>query len=161
MRELARRAGVSQPFVSKLESAQLVPSLATLYALADALDVGPSTLLPPTGGSSTAGRESLHLTLADGTGVEHVELLAGGAGKVLQAYEFRLDDGEGDESWFQHSGEEFVYVVAGGLLSQRDGLDEIELAAGASFSIDPTVPHRWRALSGGATFLLVCSEHVR
>ncbi|WP_268768483.1 helix-turn-helix domain-containing protein [Microbacterium sp. Leaf179] len=158
MRELARRAGVSQPFVSKLESAQLVPSIATLYALADALGVSPSTLLPPTGGPDAADGDGLHLPLVDGDGPEHATLVAGGSGKTLQAYEFRLSRGEGDTAYFRHGGEEFVYVVAGGIRCEREGLDDLELVAGASFSIDPTVPHRWRATTDAVTFLLVCSE---
>lgn len=158
MRELASRAGVSQPFVSKLESAQIVPSLATLYALAEALGVTPSTLLPPTGGGGDRDGEGLHLPLADGGDADHVTLVAGGSDKILQAYEFRLDEGEGDETSFRHGGEEFVYVVAGSIRCERDGLDDVVLAAGTTFSIDPTVPHRWRATADGSRFLLVCSD---
>ena len=39
MRALAAEAGVSQPFLSKLENGRLLPSLSTLYALAAAFDV--------------------------------------------------------------------------------------------------------------------------
>ena len=46
MRALASAAEISQPFLSQIESGQTMPSLLTLYRIANALDISPSALLP-------------------------------------------------------------------------------------------------------------------
>ena len=46
MRDLARRAGMSQPFLSNIENARATPSIATLYRLGGALGVSPQDFLP-------------------------------------------------------------------------------------------------------------------
>ena len=46
MRALAARCGLSQPFLSAVERGLSMPSIATLYRIAEALEVAPSTLLP-------------------------------------------------------------------------------------------------------------------
>ena len=45
--ELAEKSGVSQPHVSALERGAWEPRLATIMALAKALNVEPASLLPP------------------------------------------------------------------------------------------------------------------
>lgn len=181
MRELARRAGVSQPFVSKLEGGQLLPSLPTLYALAAVFEVPASSLLPsvggdaghpvdpspdpsgptgPTGPISDPSSTVVHLPLSDEPGATPVRLIAGGEGNTIQAYEFRLGPHDGDVTFFQHSGEEFVYVIDGLLVSQRAGTPDLALPRGASLRIDPTIEHRWATTDAPATFLLVCTESI-
>ena len=46
MRAMALACGVSQPFLSAVERGLSTPSIATLYRLADVLDVAPADLLP-------------------------------------------------------------------------------------------------------------------
>ena len=46
MRELAAQAGMSQPFLSNLENSRAMPSIATLYKIANALGVSPREFLP-------------------------------------------------------------------------------------------------------------------
>ena len=45
MRALASAAEISQPFLSQIESGQTMPSLLTLYRIANALDISPSKAL--------------------------------------------------------------------------------------------------------------------
>ncbi len=45
-RALAGLAGVSQPLLSKIENGLALPSVLSLYAIAEALGVGPAELLP-------------------------------------------------------------------------------------------------------------------
>lgn len=155
MRELARRAQVSQPFVSKLEGGQILPSVPTLYTLAEVFGTTPSALLPslqePEG-------EHLLIPLADGEGARPVEIVAGGDGAGLQIYEFKLSAGEGDNGFFEHGGEEVVYVVEGEVFAMNQNREERLLEAGDSLRIEPTLPHCWRAGQGGAHFLLITSH---
>ena len=46
MRALAARCGVSQPFLSAVERGLSMPSIATLYRLAEVLGTAPADLLP-------------------------------------------------------------------------------------------------------------------
>src|ERR1700709_1173392 len=46
MTELARGAGVTQPFISQVESGKITPSISTLYRLPRGLGIAPSALLP-------------------------------------------------------------------------------------------------------------------
>src|ERR1700749_3326711 len=46
MTELAKGAGVTQPFISQVESGKITPSISTLYRLAQVLGIAPSALLP-------------------------------------------------------------------------------------------------------------------
>jgi transcriptional regulator with XRE-family HTH domain len=156
MRELARRAGVSQPFVSKLEAGQLLPSLPTLYGLAAVFEIPASALLP----SPEAGRSApeVHLPLSEAPGSADVRLIAGGPGSAIQTFEFSLRAGEGDLEFFHHGGEEVVYVIEGTVISEREGLPSLTLGRGDSLRIDPSVAHRWTTDAEAAVFLLICSE---
>jgi transcriptional regulator with XRE-family HTH domain len=150
MRELARRAGVSQPFITKLERGDMLPSIATLYDLAHALGVSPSHLLPDVPGAG--------LAMPDAPGGYTTRLLAGGADRALHVYELLIPPGNGDAEPFEHPGEE-VAVVLKGQVHCLQGGRRTEVAAGGSLTLDPSVPHRWRndgALP--ARVLLVCDD---
>jgi transcriptional regulator with XRE-family HTH domain len=153
MRTVAAAAGVSQPFLSKLESGQLAPSIATLYALSDALGVSPSDLLPTvdaTNGAETplAGGESERSPSA--------RLVAGGAGRLTEAYLFTAEAGDSDDVDFAHEGEEFVFVLEGAVVLTQDGRERT-VEAGGSLSFDPRAPHRWSAPER-ARYLLVSTR---
>jgi len=158
MRELAGRVGVSQPFISKLESGRLLPSVSTLYALAAALGTRPSELLPPVAEES---RTALHIPLRDDRDSVSIQLIAGGPGQSIQAYLFELGAGESDQDVFQHGGEEVVYVLEGVVRCEREDRPPALVEAGSSLTIDPTVPHSWRNASREPVrFLMICADFV-
>lgn len=85
MRTLAQVCGVSQPFLSEVERGISMPSIATLYRIADALGVQPSTLLP----SADAGE--VHAVRADeGRRVASSERANSAVGRVVFADQGRL-----------------------------------------------------------------------
>jgi len=150
MRELARRAGVSQPFITKLERGDMLPSVATLYDLAHALGVSPSTLLPDVPGAG--------IEMPDAPGGYTTRLLAGGADRALHVYELLIPPGNGDAEPFQHPGEEVAVVLAGVVLCTQEDTDT-EVGAGGSLTLDPGIPHRWRNKGDvTARVLLVCDD---
>ncbi|MDE2754046.1 MAG: helix-turn-helix domain-containing protein [Gemmatimonadota bacterium] len=57
--KLAEAAGVSQPFLSQLESGQSSVAIATLYRIAKALGVQPSDLLPEAEPADIVGARSI------------------------------------------------------------------------------------------------------
>jgi len=156
MRELAKQTGVSQPFISKLENGQLLPSLPTLYALASALGTNPSNLLPSVGrGAATDG---MHIPHNDSPNDSPVRVMAGGPDTGTQVYLFALRPGAGDEGFFRHGGEEIAYVIEGVATSKHSDGTSTRVAAGTALTIDPQIPHRWVNESHvPCTFLLICS----
>ncbi|MEZ0492697.1 helix-turn-helix domain-containing protein [Kineococcus sp. TBRC 1896] len=155
MRELAGRAGVSQPFISKLEGGNLLPSIPTLYDLAGALGTTPSALLP------TMPDTGPGLALPTPPGGYATRLLTGGPGRSLHVYELLIPVGGGDPAEFTHPGEE-VAVVLEGVVHCRQGGRARPAAAGESLTIDPRRPHRWEnAGSTPVRVLLVCHDDDR
>ena len=153
MRALASVVGVSQPFLSKLENGQLLPSLSTLYGLADALDTTPSELLPSVSDSASS---AVHLSAGEGRRTPRARLLTSGSGRFTEAYLFTADAGDSDDVDFAHDGEEFVFVIEGSVVLTLDGRDR-RIAAGESVTFDPTRPHRWSAPEA-ARYLLVSTR---
>jgi transcriptional regulator with XRE-family HTH domain len=137
MRALAAEAGVSQPFLSKLENGRLLPSLSTLYALAAAFDV------PPAIASSDDTTPEAHLRASDAPHAPRARLVAGGPGRRTEAYLFTAQPGQSDDVDFEHQGEEFVFVTEGtAVLTYADGASHA-VSAGGSITIETTRPHRW------------------
>lgn len=148
MGELARRSGVSQPYISQVEHGKFSPSLTTLYRLAGALGVPTSSLVPP---MAAFPEEGLHrhgrgtpVTMADAPGSPVGHMLSRGGASQLEAFVYELDPGSVDHGTeFSHPGEEFQFVLDGRVLVGLDGEPPIELAAGDSLHFDAMRPHVW------------------
>lgn len=157
MRELARRAGVSQPFITKLERGDQLPSIPTLYDLAAAFEIPPSALLPTIPDTAPSGG----LEMPGDPGATTIRLLAGGPGRSLHVYELRVPPGGGDEEFFTHPGEEVAVVLEGAVHCLRRGRRAVRVPVGDSLTIDPSRAHRWRNEdSTPARVLLVCDDHT-
>lgn len=157
MRDLARQAGVSQPFVSKLERGQQLPSVTTLYALADALATTPGELLAGPGEPAVG---DLHLPLTDSAGAAPVRI-AGVPGGATQAYLFELAPGEGDGGFAPHGGEELLMVLDGVAVSSEEGRPDVEVPAGGSRVVDTSGRHGVRAAdTSSVRLLIICTQHA-
>jgi transcriptional regulator with XRE-family HTH domain/mannose-6-phosphate isomerase-like protein (cupin superfamily) len=177
VRELARRIDVSASLISRIEKGRVMPSVGTLFALADALEVPVAEILgdpaaPPTSGlPASAGfggvvpsqgvqrrDERFTLDLASGA---HWERLTPGPDPVQFTYSVYRPGGASspDGEFLRHSGREYGYVVSG-RLGVMLGFETLMLEAGDSIAFDSSVPHRlfndgdvdvvtiWVALSG-------------
>lgn len=156
MRALAAAAGVSQPFLSKLENGQVAPSISTLYAVATALGVAPTALLPAVSDSAAS---VVRLDVREGAGTPRGQLLTSGPGRATEAYLFTAEAGDSDDVDFEHGGEEFVYVITGCVVLSHGGVDK-RIEAGGALTFDPTSPHRLSALEA-STYLLVSTRTDR
>jgi len=160
MRALAAQAGVSQPFLSKLENGRLLPSLSTLYALAAAFEVPPAELVPAIASSDDTTPEA-HLRASDAPHAPRARLVAGGPGRRTEAYLFTAQPGQSDDVDFAHPGEEFVFVTEGAaVLTYADGASRT-VSAGESVTIETLRPHRWSVPAdgaGAARYLLVTTH---
>lgn len=146
MGALARQSGVSQPFISQLERGQFSPSLATLYRVAAVLDVPPSALLPEAnggGGKVARSGRGARLAMSDDGHPATARLLSRGGSSLLEAFEYEVAPGREPTAWFEHSGEEMIYVLAGVLVLELAEQEPVTLRRSDSIHFDARVPHRW------------------
>jgi transcriptional regulator with XRE-family HTH domain len=158
MSALAERAGLSQPFISQLESGAHTPSLQTLYRVAAALDVAPGDLFGdarPLQGwvrhepSQIISSETAHAPVA-------TVLVPGGGGSQLEAYEWEVRPGDADHQWWQHDGEDLIYVISGAVQVEMQGSPPQLLRERESAHLVETQrPHRWTAVPGEPARLLL------
>ena len=162
MRELARRADVSQPFLSQVENGRSMPSLATLYRLAGALGVSPSTLMPAVGGDRSAvvvrRGEGTRLPVTDGPGAAEGRLLAAGPQHRLEVVEYDIRAGDDLGGWFESAGEMTVYVARGLLEVEVRGAGIWTLSAGDALTHPADLRHRWRSPEGALVLLALAHD---
>jgi DNA-binding XRE family transcriptional regulator len=158
MRDVAAKAGVSQPFLSDLENGRAMPSITTLYRLADTFALAPQDLLPSMLGEDIvvvrAGGEPSPVDGAPGVAMSL--LVAGGLRRLLEVRRYRLAPDLSPGGWYEHEGEDLLFLVDGAMRIEFDtGLEE-RLGVGDAMWHSGLVPHRWRSEPGrGAEVLLV------
>jgi transcriptional regulator with XRE-family HTH domain len=156
---LAARAGISQPHLSQMENGKVSPSIATLYRLASALGVSPQELLPD------ARTDDVVIARAgdgEGTPIEDrpdaalARVLVGSPGRLLQVQEVTIAPGQGAGGWFEHAGEEFLYVLEGAIVLEVGNAAPEHLGRGDAAWYASQRPHRWTVVDGeGARILAV------
>lgn len=162
-RALAALAGISQPLLSNVENGRALPSVQTLYALAEALGTSPAELLPgPTerAGAAHADGHRLSLPVDDdaATGIA-TRLVHAAPGRRLEAYLIEQRAGTSDPAPFQHSGEDVIHVLAG-RLTLHVGDTAVSLAAGDTATIDGTSPHWFRTPRGSAATVMIITARA-
>jgi transcriptional regulator with XRE-family HTH domain len=147
--ELARRAGVSGPFVSQLEGGRSSVSIPVLYRLAAALGCAANDLLPPSGERRRLTRAGDGPRLRAGTDgltgpAQRPRLLTRtGEGVLLEAHHYVMTPGDAEQEWFSQAGEVFVHVLAGAITVEFADGAGIDVGAGDSLHHDGGEPHRW------------------
>jgi transcriptional regulator with XRE-family HTH domain len=165
LRELAERASVSASLISQIETGRAQPSVKTLYALADELDVSVDELLFPgaeRSGPGDAGRvdaaalvrgaprpagpvvrasDRKRIRLASGVVWERLTAESEEGTEFLHVI-YEVGGASSPEHEFQrHNGHEWGIVISGRLHVQI-GFDEHELGPGDAISIESSAPHR-------------------
>jgi transcriptional regulator with XRE-family HTH domain len=164
LRELAGRLAVSPSLISQIETGRSNPSVSTLYAIADELDVSLDELLfndrrsaepipvvarpdAPTGGTTTAAHPvqraaTRHrIRLASGVLWERLTTLSEPGIEFLRVT-YEVGGASSPPDAFQrHAGHEWGYVLRG-RLEVRIGFDEYVLEPGDAISINSSIPHR-------------------
>lgn len=151
MAVLAARSGLSQPFLSQLERGLATPSLSSIYRIAEALEVSPGTFLRPPARPGAVSHESdpQVIRVEESAGQVARVLIPGGRSALMEAYEHHFEPGQGERGWFEHPGEDFLYVLEGEVVLEVEGEEPLTLRAGQSAHHRGEVPHRCR-LSGPA-----------
>ena len=159
--EVAKRAGLSQGMLSKIERGVTAPSLATLYALTKALNVPMTSLFrkyeEQRDCSFVRSGEGL-LIERRGTRAGHqYQLLGHNIGKLgsLEPYLITLTNDSEVFPLFQHTGTEFIHVLEGEAV-YRHGNDTYHMLPGDSLFFDSDAPHGPEELIQVPIRLLTC-----
>jgi transcriptional regulator with XRE-family HTH domain len=162
MREVAARAGISQPFLSQIERGQSMPSMITVYRLAETLAVTPGDLLPTSSEAkvtvvrSTEGRL---LPVADRPDAALGRVLVLSPDERLQIIEYRIGRDQYIGEWFQTPGILALYMMAGSLDVVVEGAGTYRIGAGDLITHPSPLRHRWLLVDNQpADALLVIAE---
>ena len=162
MRELARRARVSQPFLSQIERGVSAPSMITTYRLAEALGELPGALLPaPEGTVMTVVRagEGREIPVANRPDAARGRALVMQPGNPLEVIEYVVEPGEYLEEWFALPGDMAVYVVDGRLEVEVEGAGTVVLGPRELVAHPASARHRWRVHGNAAVHVLLTIAH--
>lgn len=170
LRDLAGRLGLSASLISQVETGRARPSVSTLYAIANELDVSLDELLFNDAARSERAGGDLHV-LREGPGpapappvgpraeavqrVDDRKIIRLATGVVWERLTtesipgvdflfvtYEVGGASGPEAEFQrHGGHEWGFVISG-TLGVTIGFEDHVLGPGDAISIDSTVPHR-------------------
>jgi transcriptional regulator with XRE-family HTH domain len=157
MRTLATRCGVSQPFLSEIERGMSMPSIATLYRIADALEVTPADLLPgpePDGIYLIRASEGRKVASSEREHSATGRLVFTDSTRGIEVYEYRATADDDLDVWFAHEGEKILYVVDGGLVVEFDHAATQTLGPGDCLVHPGQIAHRW-AVAGSHVWLFL------
>ena len=151
MRALATAAEISQPFLSQIESGQTMPSLITLYRIANALEMSPSALLPadpdPEVVHVSRAAEARWVPISEAPDNAHTRVIHAGATSLQ---EYRIEPGERVGDWFESDGEVVHYVIEGSLALEIEGLGVWELSEGDAVAHPGALRNRWQSRGDGS-----------
>jgi transcriptional regulator with XRE-family HTH domain len=147
LERLAAATGLTRSYLSKIENARKVPPIATLSRIAHALGTGIGNFF----GGRTQARESASLVRKS----ERLPIVRGGSAfgydyeslahqrlaKRMDPFIFTFPSKIDRHVYFEHEGEEFVFVLSGKVVFQV-GDQRWTLQEGDSLYFDAAVPHR-------------------
>ena len=147
--ELARRAGLSKSYLSRIEDGERQPSLASLLSLAQAYGVPLASLFAAPAGENRLGAvlRGGSLPPQQGNGLTYTPLSRPEHVANMQPIRVTVSaQREGGEQ-YRHDGEEWLYVLSGTLhLALAD--ESYVLHPGDSAHFDARVAHRLSAFDG-------------
>jgi len=165
LRALADRLGVSPSLISQIETGRANPSVSTLYAIANELDVSldellfndrragePVSTVASSGGTAPAGpmpvtppvqraADRNGIRLASGVLWERLTTLSEPGVEFLKVTYEPGGASSPPDAYQRHPGHEWGYVLSG-RLQVRIGFDEYVLEPGDAISINSSIPHR-------------------
>ena len=149
-RKLAAAAGVSQPFLSQLESGQTSVAIATLYRIAGALGVGPADLLPrPPAEEIEVLRapELHHMTVSEDIESAAAKVVFRGGKRITELLDYHIEPGQHIEEWFETLDEHVVYVIDGSIRVEFDDHPDVVLDKGDAVFYAGRIRSRWHLQS--------------
>jgi transcriptional regulator with XRE-family HTH domain len=157
VRGLARYVGVSPSLVSQVERGRVMPSVGTLYSIANQLELVVDDLFRDAGRGTKGDRAGSTrddaadpvqrpsnrrtIRLAEGVRWERLTPRPDPEVEFLYVvYEVGAESCDKD-SLIRHGGKEYAYIIDG-RLGVKIGFEEFELGQGDSITFDAQMPHR-------------------
>lgn len=154
LQALADASGLSAPFLSQAERNQTVPSLVSLTALADALDVEIGYFMEVPKDENIVRRADSPEYIDIDSPVIYQQLSSALPGQMMDAILMTIPPGHRFPT-DQREGEDFLYVVGGELVSQVGDVTVV-LKRGDSMHFRSQTPHSaWNASDDDALLLYV------
>ena len=156
--DLAAAAGISQPFLSQLESGQSSVAIATLYRIACALRVHPGDLLPAPGPGMVEvvrAEESPRVDLSERMGVAKALLSSRAGARITGLWDHTVEAGDHLPDWISADGEHALYVLEGTLTLAFKGHPDVVLDSGDAAFYSGRMPHRWHSTESARLILIV------
>jgi len=160
LERLSKLSKLSEPYLSRLEGGTRQPSLAALITLAHVHEIPVRTLLEGDGQTMPSCRiiRSGSSSTRISNGLAYRTVSGGGALTGLQAMEMRIPANRHHDKFYQHEGEEWLYVISGGLNLIFEN-EQHSLEPGDAAHFDARTPHRLAAIGKrDAVVLLVASS---
>ena len=155
--ELGRHTGLSPAMLSKIERAQVFPTLPTLLRIALVFSVGLDYFFASAREKPVVGvvRRKERLRFASDGGYEFESLDFTATERRLNSYLAEFHPSAPDTSLrHRHPGGEFIYVLQG-TLTVRIGDDDYPLEPGDSVYFDASVDHGYRRTAGKTCLAIV------
>ncbi len=167
LEQLSGATGFTKGYLSKIENSHKVPPIGSLSRIAQALKTDITELLriaprQKRQGFCVVRASERRPVVRGGTafGYDYVGLADGQSEKKMEPFLFTFPSEIDKHVFFEHEGEEFLFVVSGRVEWQA-GSEKLILEVGDSIYFDARLPHRGRSLDGEATALVVvCSPQV-
>jgi transcriptional regulator with XRE-family HTH domain len=168
LEQLSSLTGFTKGYLSKIENAKKVPPIGSLSRIARALKTDITELLKPAPGQPAAQGQSgdsgfCVVRAADrqpamrggsAFGYDYVSLATGQTARKMEPFLFTFPSEIDKYVFFEHEGEEFLFVLTGKVEWQAGG-SKLILEAGDSIYFNARLPHRGCSLGGEASALVV------
>ena len=157
---LAAATGLTKSYLSKIQNSRKLPPIATLSRIAKALGTGIGSffgdILEAREGASVVRRNERLPVVRGGTafGYDYVSLAHKRLSKSMEPFVFTFPSKIDRHVFFDHGGEEFVFILAGTVVFQV-GDERWTLEEGDCIYFDAAIPHRGWSVGPDAKALVV------
>ncbi|HMM20300.1 MAG TPA: XRE family transcriptional regulator [Selenomonadales bacterium] len=143
IKQLAEKTGLSTGLISQIERDMTGPSVASLWEIAQALNVKMNYFFDEYERPSPIVRKNERKKIILPNSNIIYELLCPDLTKKMEVLLVEIEPGQGNtQDQISHEGEEFGYVLQG-ILKVKWGSEEYILHEGDSIYYDSSVPHRY------------------
>ncbi len=160
LEEAGRRTGLARSTLSKIENEQMSPTFEVVQKLAAGLEIELPQLFVAAESEGTSGRRTLTRAGEGRARVtptyEHELLNVELARKKMIPFKTRVRARSFEEfsSWVRHPGEEFLFVLEGGIAFYTEFYEPVVLSAGDSVYYDSEMGHACVSVSADDALIL-------
>jgi transcriptional regulator with XRE-family HTH domain len=167
LENLAKKTGFTRGYLSKIENSRKVPPIGSLARIAQALDLEIGLFFQTNALDQVDERVSLvranerkHVSRGGSTfGYNYESVAHRKLHKHMEPFIFTYPANLSRDVWFEHEGEEIVFVLSGRVEFEAGG-DRFILEPGDTLYLESEVPHRARSLGGEAKAFVVIFGHA-